>query len=290
LNTSAALNSVIASAVLDWPTSRYPVETTSTSILGRLLNATSAGVSVTVDGQAATASVQSTGTALSLTSRVPLGQGSHTVMVTAKGALTGRPRSSSFNFTVRPKVLTTGWHMFALPYAPNPAAPAPSTVLGGQTFKLARWVAPNQQYAMIDAATARNDSQASFGPTGTSVAANPVGLGYWVYVPQDTKLTLAGDPVVSSTYSIPIAQDWNQVGDPFVFPVRLSAAQFQTGTTTVSLAVALANGWLRPSSFQFVNGNYQKLLVSDVVLQPWESVWLRASVPGTLIVPATPAS
>ena len=31
------------------------------------------------------------------------------------------------------------------------------------------------------------------------------------------------------------------------------------------------------------------LRTNDVILQPWESVWIRTSAPGTLIIPATPA-
>src|SRR5438552_1441462 len=95
LNTRAALDNLAATAVLDWPNSRYPVETTSTSILGRLVNAGSTGVSVAVDGKAATASVQSTSGSMRLTARVAVAAGSHTVTVTAPGALTGRPRSRS---------------------------------------------------------------------------------------------------------------------------------------------------------------------------------------------------
>ena len=63
-----------------------------------------------------------------------------------------------------------------------------------QTFKLDRWMASPQQYAVIDPAVGRNEAGASFAPPGTGVAANPVGLGYWVYLPQDTTLTLAADP------------------------------------------------------------------------------------------------
>jgi subtilisin family serine protease len=291
LNANAALNSVAASTALDWPSTRYPVETTSTSILGRLLNAATNGVSVTVDGRATTASVQSTSGSTRVTARVALAAGTHTVAVTAPGALTGRPRTTTLSFTVRPKVLPAGWHMFSLPYSPSPASPAPNSVFSGRPFKLARWVPSMQQYAVIDAASGRNDNRASFAPADPSVASNPIGIGYWVYLAQDTPLTLTADPVVSVPYRIPLAAGWNQVGDPYVYPVRLSDGQFQTSTGTVSVAEALSQGWLRPSAFQLAptGDKYDKQPASDAVLRPWGSIWLRAAVAGTLILPAKPA-
>ncbi len=291
LNTAAALNSLVASVALDWPNSRYPVQTTSTSVLGRLANAAANGVGVKIDGQAATASIQSTAGSMRLSAHVPLGAGSHTVTVTAAGALTGRPHSSTVSFTVQPKLLTAGWHMFSLPYMPSPAAPSPSSVFSGQPFKLDRWLTDSQQYAVIDSAAGRSDLAASFAPPNPGVSSNPVGLGYWVYLPQDTTLTLAGDPVVSASYRVPLVEGWNQVGDPYVFPVRLADAQFQTGIVTVSVSQALSKGWLRPLAYYLVGSAYETPVAhtADVVLQPWESVWIRAGQAGTLIVPATPA-
>jgi subtilisin family serine protease len=292
LNTAAALNSLVPSVALDWPSSRYPVETTSTSILGRLINSAANGVSVAVDGQAAIASVQSTSGSMRVTARVPLGAGAHSVTVTTTGALTGRPSSSSLSFTVQPKLLTAGWHMFSLPYAPAPAGPAPGSVFSGQPFKLDRWLTDTLQYASIDPAAGRNDAGASFAPPNPGVPANPVGLGYWVFLSHDTTLTLAGDPVVSPTYSIPLVGGWNQVGDPYVFPVRLADARFQTGIVTVSVSAALDKGWLRPYAYVLGSAGYQSPppFTKDVVLQPWQSVWLLTRQAGTLIVPATPAS
>jgi subtilisin family serine protease len=292
LNTSAALNSVIASTAYDWPSARYPVETTATSILGRLLNAASAGVSVKVDGNATTASVQSVSGSTRVTARVALPAGTHSVAVTATGALTGRPRTTSLSFTVRPKVFTAGWHMFSLPYSPSPAAPSPNSVFRSKPFKLFRWVPSAQQYAVIDASTGRNDNRASFAPADPSVAATPVGVGYWVYLPQDTPLTLTADPVVNAPYRIPLAEGWNQIGGPYVFPVRLADAQYQTAAGTVSVAQALTNGWLRPKTYQLqstTDPTYTLVQTSDVILRPWESIWLRTSMAGTLILPATPA-
>jgi hypothetical protein len=291
LNASAALNSVVASTALDWPSTRYPVETTATSILGRLLNARTTGVSVTVDGQATTASVQSTSGSTRVTARVPLGTGAHTVVVGAVGALTGRPRTTTLSFSVRPKVLSAGWHMFSLPYSPSPASPSPSSVFSGRPFKLARWVPTAQDYAVIDAATGRNDNRASFAPADPSVASIPVGIGYWVYLAQDTPLTLTADPVVSAPYRVPLIAGWNQVGGPYVFPVRLSDGQFQTAAGMFTVAEALSKGWLRPSAFQLspTGDKYEKQPAGGAILRPWESLWLRAAVAGTLILPAKPA-
>jgi hypothetical protein len=181
--------------------------------------------------------------------------------------------------------------MFSLPYAPAPTAPAPGSVFSGQPFKLDRWMAGSQQYAVIDPAMPRNDVQASFSPPSSGVLANPVGLGYWVYLPNATPLTLAGDPVIAASYSIPLSQDWNQVGDPYVFPVHLSLAQFQSGGVTMTVPQALAQGLLRPKAYRLASSGtqYDPLRTSDVILQPWESLWIRTSAPGTLIIPATPA-
>src|SRR5262249_8748536 len=212
--------------------------------------------------------------------------------ISATSSLTGRPHTSTFSFSVQPKVLSAGWHMFSLPYAPAPAAPAPGSVFSGQAFKLDPWLAPTPQDAVIDPAMPRNDAQASFAPPGAGVAANPVGLGYWVYLPTATTLTLAGDPVIASSYTIPLSPEWNQLGDPYVFPVRLGLAQYQSGGVTMSVPEALAQGLLRPKAYRLPStggSQYDPLPTSDAILQPWESVWIRSSVPATLIIPATPA-
>jgi hypothetical protein len=115
---------------------------------------------------------------------------------------------------------------------------------------------------------------------------NPAGLGYWLRVVEPTRLVLNGEPVLDSEYRIPVARGWAMVGDPFVFPVALGAARVEANNTTLTMAQAVAAGWIRPTVYRF-NGsdNYITQATTDATLNPWESLWLQANTNVVLVLP-----
>jgi hypothetical protein len=221
--------------------------------------------------------------------RRSLGVGTHTLEITATSSVTGRTRSAFVEFQVAPKVLQPGWHMLALPYTLSSSSGDPATIFAGKPYRMARWIAASGEYAFHDPPTERRDARATFSPTGTSLAGNPAGLGYWVKLTEATTLSLPGDPVLTPEYRIPLSKGWSMVGNPYVFPVGLSGIRYQVGSQTVTLAQAIEKGWLGRNIYAFVSGSttspYVTLSATSGVLTPYQAVWIQAGTGGTLIIP-----
>jgi len=288
LDVSAALQRAAVLPKVRWPLAGYPVETAQTLLFADVLNAPAGNIQVRLDG--ATVSGVRTQSLDSRTQRIAerrsLDPGTHTLEITATSAVTGRTRSAFVEFQVAPKVLQPGWHMLALPYTLTSGDPA--TIFGGKPFRMARWIASSGEYAFYDPPTQRQDARASFKPSGTTLASSPAGLGYWVKLTEATTLSLPGDPVLESEYRIPLSKGWSMVGNPYVFPVGLSAIRYQVGSQTLTLAQAIQKGWLGRNIYAYVANStpsYALLSTTSGVLAPYQAAWFQAVTAGTLIIP-----
>jgi hypothetical protein len=290
LDVNAALQKATVLPKIRWPLAGYPVETATTLLLADVLNAPSGSIQVRIDGTGVSGvSTRALGSSTQILDRRPLATGTHTLEIIATSPVTGRTRSAFVRFDVAPKVLAAGWHLLALPYTLSSGDPA--AIFGGKPYRMARWIAASGEYAFYDPPTQRRDSRASFSPTGTGLASNPAGLGYWVKLSEATTLALPGDPVLASEYRIPLAKGWSVVGNPYVFPVGLAGVRYQVGSQTVTLAGAIQRGWLGRNIYAYVSGAttnpYVALSSTSGVLAPYQAAWFQAGTAGTLIIPGT---
>jgi hypothetical protein len=289
VNAQTALQSLAASLRIVWPTPDFPVETQSLMILTRLQNTSASNLRVTVDGRAVSggASTQADSGVVDMVQHASVSTGSHLVVASVTSSLTGRTRTASASFRVTPKVLPAGFYMFSVPYTLPSSSASPGTMFGRNAFALARYAPQDQQYALFDSSGQLSDSRAGFNPPSTGLADNPAGLGYWVRLLQPVTLVVNGDPVLDAEYRIPVSHGWAMIGDPFVFPVSLGAARVESGGSTLSMAQAVAAGWLRPEVYRYepsIN-DYVTAATQDALLKPWEGLWVQANRDVVVVLP-----
>jgi hypothetical protein len=271
-----------------WPSPDFSVETSNLMVLTRLRNANTGSMRVTVDGTPISGGVisQASGGVVDVTHHASPSPGGHVVAVTVTSSLTNRTRTVEASFRMAPKVLPAGFHMVSLPYRLASAGASPDSVFGRQPYRLARYAPEDQQYALFDSSIGLTDARAGFNPPQTGLPANPAGLGYWLRLVAPTTLSLNGDPILDAEYRIPVSQGWAMIGDPFVFPVPLGAARVEAGGSSLTMAEAVAAGWVRPVVYRFDGSEgYITQGTTDARLNPWESLWIQVNRNVVLVLP-----
>ena len=204
----------------------------------------------------------------------------------------------SHSFRVRAQTLGQGWHLFSVPYHFDTPT-TPEMAIDSTTAVLARWhyaTGTYGRYAIYSLDGTRTDVEASFmppsveanvlaAPLGAGAATPPAGVGYWLYVP-DT----GGIPVPETTgrivddrpYVIGLYWGWNMVGDPFPSDIPWSSVVVEYAGRRVSIAEAMANGWISDFIFQYdsVYHRYTWRPASRATMVPWEAQWVRVNVRG----------
>lgn len=111
------------------------------------------------------------------------------------------------------------------------------------------------------------------------------GLGYWVYVADNTQIDIVGLPVASgASITVPLKPGWNIIGNPFEAPlawgdnVKLSCAGVAS-----PLSQAVAAGSISASLFGF-DGNAYTPLAAGAQLEPWRGYMVRSAVLCDLIL------
>jgi len=119
---------------------------------------------------------------------------------------------------------------------------------------------------------------------------NP-GEGYWVYNPEAETLVLPDDAEEVSTedaYLIDLSEGWNQIGCPFVLPVRFQDIYVVYAGQYYSMEQAIVRNYIHPAVFNYnpATGEYEwESQVSAIRLDPFEGYWVRARNDIKLIVP-----
>lgn len=139
-----------------------------------------------------------------------------------------------------------------------------------------------------------NPTQGSY----ESVSTLRAGEGYFLRVPNTTRLDLTGTPVDGSA-SIELQTGWNLIANPYLLPLNwdLDSIQVRRGNTTLSLRSAHQEGWLDDYLWTWqqnpndpMRGQYQLVYDARVlpgvlgVLEPWQAYWILAREACTLIL------
>lgn len=111
-----------------------------------------------------------------------------------------------------------------------------------------------------------------------------LGRGYWLQLSRAASFTREGMPAAAGrAYALPLQVGWNMIGDPFDYPVDWQKTQVRLGTQTVSLAKALAQGWVSNALYTYTFGQYRMVFRLD----PWAGYWVRAFQPVELLIDPT---
>jgi len=117
------------------------------------------------------------------------------------------------------------------------------------------------------------------------------GEGYWVYNPNAVTIVLPDDAQEVSTddaYLIDLPAGWNEIGCPFVLPVRFQNIQVLHNGQLWSMAEAVARNYIQPAVFSYnpATGEYEwEQQLSAIRLNPYEGYWVLARDAIQLIVP-----
>ena len=203
--------------------------------------------------------------------------------------------------------------------APTPGSATVAAVVGGQTrtATLVVTLAPGTSYpAGLNMISAPYDYTGQpldglFGYTGVRLAtwmpdggayaftaAAPadtlhLGRGYWVRLPKAVTLSRPGTPAdPTADFSIPLSAGWNQIGDPFLVPVKLGGVRVSVGgvVSTFAQATSAAPALVSELVYSYSptanagKGDYVWTR-TDSSLQPGLGYWVYSYEAATLVIP-----
>jgi hypothetical protein len=297
------------------PANGETITTTQPTIIGTITDIGSgvdvSTIALAVDGTAVTGYSFDPTTGM-LVYRVPtaLARTAHQVSLSAADLAGNVSATTTVSFRVSPPTVTSGLHMFSIPYSfagLSETVTRPSSIFGlpAEQIQIARWLptdtTPGNKYHLYGGATGAEDVYASFVPQDTKeapfvVASPPAGLGYFLNLPGDAVLNVAGtslndllryEIVLSYGYTQP--RGWNMIGCPFPDAVDWGSVQMVTSGVRQDLSDAIAAGVTEGILFELKRkGNtYYYDFPSDPTsgtLKPWTGYWVHVLKDTKLVV------
>lgn len=221
-------------------------------------------------------------------------EGTHRIVVSAAAIFNlAKTRSTSVSFDIRGVTLQPGLYMFSRPF--GSAVDDPATVLHTPLYRLARAVPEmdtsgnlSTVYALYNYPGLANDPRASLRPTDV-VASQinglsetlPRGIGYWLRLNATTKLLDSEIADDRYSYDVSLAPGWNQIGNPYPYPIAWGSVLVTYMGETVSIVEAARRGWISPSTYSYEGSTYVSQTAPTGTLQPWLGYWVRSKVPLT---------
>lgn len=189
----------------------------------------------------------------------------------------GQTQTATFTVTAAPgTTFPAGLNMISVPY--DYSGMSLDAVFGYAGVKLAVWQPGSGQYVVT--------------PASPADALRP-GQGYWINLPHALTLTVVGTPAnPAQDFAIVLQSGWNQIGDPFSIPIKVSGLSAVSGGAATPFAQATVGLPLLLSSLVYryapaqgsVPGSYIWTQSSDF-LQPGQGYWIYAYQTVTLLVP-----
>ncbi|MCC6485789.1 MAG: S8 family serine peptidase [Armatimonadetes bacterium] len=221
-------------------------------------------------------------------------EGTHRVVVSAAAIFNlSKIKSASVSFDIKGPTLPPGLYMFSRPF--GSAVNDPASVLKTPLYRLARAVPElddtgtvKTTYAMYNYPGLANDPRASLRPTDVIASQTnglsetlPRGVGYWLRLNATTKLLENEVADDRYSYDMSLAPGWNQIGNPYPYPIAWGSVLVTYMGETVSITDAARRGWISPSLYSYENNVYVSQTAPEGTLQPWLGYWVRSKVPLT---------
>lgn len=242
--------------------------------------------------------------------QAPLSRTSHQVTVAVSDLAGNAADEATASFRVSPPTISSGIHMFSIPYSFAGLADAeklPTAIFGlpSDQVTVARWLptdtTPSNKYHYYGGPTGAQDAYASFVPQDTLespyvVTAAPAGLGYFINLGSDATLNVVGTSLSDQTkyeielsYGYTAPRGWNMIGCPFPDAVTWGGVQFVTNGVRQDLSDAIDAGVTEGMLFELkrVGSTVYYDFPSDPLagtLEPWSGYWLHVLKSTTLVV------
>jgi len=218
----------------------------------------------------------------------------HTIIV---GTSSGQ--TTQITFSIQPVVLFPGQrYMFSYPVASD--STDPSSLLGTSLVRQARAVTsvvspgiPFISYAYYNYAGLATDAEASLQPPSVyveevygSLNTLPRGLGYWLDYRGASPRCVFANKVVDHRYlyEVDLKAGWNQIGNPYPFPIPWSTARFRYLGEWLSVSDAVQRGWIGQAIYRYENGGYSSFTAPSGMMEPWVGYWIKVRKPASGIL------
>lgn len=315
LDVGAALLYQSFSVSIDRPQNGDRLATSKPSIRISLVGAALGSVLVLVDGETAISGGQVANAKVSNFSAPttsgqmafswPFATGTHRVTATASAVYNSSvTQTATTTFYVGPRLLPAGMYLFSVPFAPLSTQTALSDVVTAadgsmlSVYRQARWDPESGSYRLFNYPGIPSDFGASLQPAdvragegalpaeGVASVTLPRGVGYWLDLRQDAVLMSSTYVDDGRSYAIELTRGWNQIGNPFPFPVGWGSVLVSYLNETVSITDAVSRGWISSSLFSYEAGAYRAVAAPSGLLDPWKGYWVLVKVPPTGAVPS----
>lgn len=115
-----------------------------------------------------------------------------------------------------------------------------------------------------------------------TVARRGFGLGYWVFSPTPTTLTVVGSPYrVLRSVNKDVGPGWHLLGIPYSPGMAWSDVKIHVAGNPVGLRTAVEAGWIEPG-LMTMKGSEWEIHPEGAPFEPGAAYWLRTNVPLTL--------
>ena len=317
LDVGAALLYQSFNVIIDRPQNGDSLSTTYPPVRISLNGVAIGTVQVLVDGETAISGGQIANAKVShysapttsgqLAFTWPFTTGTHRINVTASPVYSATETVTvRSTFTVAPRTLPPGMYMFSLPFATAGSQTGLGDVVAGAdgsplfVYRQARWDPEVAAYKLYNYPGIPNETGASLQPPNVRAGENalpadgvvsttlPRGVGYWLDLRQSASLISSTYVDDSKTYAIELKHGWNQIGNPFPFPVGWGSVLVRYLNETVSITQAVSRGWIGSSLYRYESGSYRADSAPNGLLEPWKGYWVYVKVPPTGGAPADP--
>ena len=111
------------------------------------------------------------------------------------------------------------------------------------------------------------------------------GIGYWIYVANNTEIDVVGLPVPDGhPVEVPLKPGWNIIGNPFDQPLTWDDnISFKSGEEYVPLSRAAEVGVITGDIYRFDGAGYVGQNQGSI-LEPWKGYFIKASAECELIL------
>ncbi len=171
------------------------------------------------------------------------------------------------------KTFSPGFNLISIPVQPQ--NPDPASVLFGLVPQVTYRFTPGRGYEIW--------------PINPEFSKMEVNRAYWIQPRANTTLNVLGAPNVG-TQVISLKEGWNGIAASFDANVSVpgNSLLFRSGDTVLSVAQAIAQGWIQPTLFRYDNASrtYVAVRLDQASLDPWVGYWILAFRDVDLLIPA----
>ena len=112
------------------------------------------------------------------------------------------------------------------------------------------------------------------------------GMSLWIYTSALETIIDADVVLVNEAIEVPLGNGWNQIGNPYAFPINSNSLSIRRDAEVKTLLDAQVAGWIVADLYAYdtSSGNYFEVPLDTGYLPAWAGSWLQTLVDGCTLV------